>query len=96
MSTDFEDRIARLNAKNGVVSAVSQSPAPKQTHIGRSDAAARASGPIGSIGKFILLGVLVLVIMPIGAAMATIYLAQTNDALADMSVSVEGSDARSD
>lgn len=96
MSTDFEDRIARLNARNGGVSAVPQSPTPKRDHFGGSNAAARASGPKGSMGKYILLGVLVLVIMPIGAAMATIYLAQTNDALADMSVSVEGAGARSE
>lgn len=94
MSTDFEDRIARLNAKNGGMSAAPQSPAPTR---GRArDSGARAKGAKGSLAKYILVGILVLVVMPIGAAMGTIYLAQTKATVAGVSVSVESPGARSE
>ena len=73
MSTDFQDRIARLNAKNAVQ--LSETPPPPQPRGASANAPRDKTGksPKGSMGKFILLGILILVVMPIGAAMGTVY-----------------------
>jgi len=78
MSTDFEDRIARLNAKNGPQA--SEPAADPQGAPRRS----RPSRSTGSIATYILVGILILVVMPVSAAMGTIYFAQGKDNLAVM------------
>ena len=87
MSTDFQDRIARLNAKNGVQP--TETPPPPNGGSGDGPRGPRDKGPKGSMGKYILLGILILVVMPIGAAMGTIYFAQNKDRLADATTAVK-------
>lgn len=85
MSNDFQDRIARLNAKNGAQP--SQTPLPPSRNGGGGDGprGPKGKGPKGSMVKYMVLGILILVVMPIGAAMGTIYFAQNQDQIASAS-----------
>lgn len=85
MSTDFEDRIARLNARNGVQPTATQ-PVTAQQGASRPRRVTRTGG---SLATCILVGILILVVMPIGAAMGTIYFAQIGDRLAVVSKDVQ-------
>lgn len=89
MSDDFQDRIARLNAKNGVQPSQTPPPPPRNGGGGDGPRAPKDKGPKGSMGKYILLGILILVVMPIGAATGTIYFAQNKDRLADATTAVK-------
>lgn len=76
MSTDFQDRITRLNAKHGVQPP--ETPLPPSAGAGPENEPERPrkEPAKGAIVKYILIGVCILVVMPLGAAMGTIYLAQ--------------------
>lgn len=93
MSTDFQDRIARLNAKNGAHPSQTPPPPPSRGGSGNGPQGPKDKGPKGSMVKYILFGVLVLVVMPIGAAMGTIYFAQNGEKLANISAAVQNTAA---
>jgi hypothetical protein len=91
MSTDFNDRIARLNAKNGVQPTETPSPEPGRDGDGQN--APWDKSPRGSLVKYIAIGLLILVVMPVGAAMATLFLGQHKQQLANVSTVVKDSTA---
>lgn len=87
MSTDFNDRIARLNAKNGVQP--TETPPPDPGRDGDGQNAPWDKSPKGSLVKYIAIGLLILVVMPVGAAMATLFLGQHKQQLANVSTVVK-------
>lgn len=89
MSSDFQDRIARLNAKNGAQPSQTPPPPPPSGGSGNGPQGPRDKGPKGSMVKYILFGIFILVVMPIGAAMGTIYFAQNEDRLASTSTALQ-------
>ena len=82
MTTNFEDRIARLNAKAGVQSVELALETPHSHQEPQDELhAAPASRPIL---KYVFVGLLILVVMPVGAAMGTIYYAKNKDTIAGL------------
>ncbi len=74
MSNNFQDRIARLNAKAGAEGAVMMDQPVHAAPAGADDLQTEARQAKPSIAKHIAFGLLMLVVMPVGAAMATVYL----------------------
>lgn len=81
MSTDFEDRIARLNAKHGPQTYGVAQPA-------RTAPRAPASGQGRETGtrpvaRYVAIAILALVVLPLAAATATLYHAKSTGIFAD-------------
>jgi hypothetical protein len=70
MNNDFQNRVARLNAKHEMIASdVSSLPA----RGGRS--LAFSNHPKGTLIKYIFVAVLILVLLPVAAAVGTLFLA---------------------
>jgi len=70
MNEDFKARLARLEAKDGSPDLSSNQP-PEMPKEPRSNT---PSGGGGSITKMILIGIAFLIVLPVGAILATLYL----------------------
>ncbi|MCR9108718.1 hypothetical protein [Marivita sp. XM-24bin2] len=83
MTTKFEDRIARLNAKHGTRT-LAYDPAAQSSSSRSYDAAPpTAVVPAGrSFLKYVFVGLFVLIVLPVGAAMGTVFFARNGDLLA--------------
>ena len=89
MSTKFEDRIARLNAKHGAQSNMIEQSYEQSAPSYAPPSAADAGGPVRRpIAKYLFVGLLILVVLPVGAAFGSIYYAQNKDVFASLTRSI--------